>query len=52
MLRDYYLNVLGYSCQNDAPKCQLRAKEGKCQSKPDYFLKACQKACGSCTIGG
>ncbi|CAB3986435.1 Chymotrypsin-like protease CTRL-1 [Paramuricea clavata] len=40
-----------YSCQNDAPKCLARAREGKCQKKPNYYLKACQKACGSCTKG-
>ena len=48
---DYLHSLLDFTCQNDIPRCAYKAKRGYCKSRPDYYLKVCQKACGSCTEG-
>ena len=40
-----------FTCQNDIPRCTYKAKNGYCYSRPDYYLKVCQKACRTCTKG-
>ncbi|XP_028409996.1 uncharacterized protein LOC114532645 isoform X2 [Dendronephthya gigantea] len=40
-----------YNCQNDAQRCSFWATQGRCQGRPEFYLRACQKACSSCTKG-
>ena len=37
-----------YYCQDEKNNCDTWAKQGECESNPNYMLSNCRKSCGNC----
>ena len=36
------------NCQDEKNNCDTWAKQGECESNPNYMLSNCRKSCGNC----